>query len=125
MAAVAVCAELKFRDGMKETVSVNIENNLSSLIGGIHKLNENVSRLLSELVERERDHGACAEGELTVNTTVERKQTVTCKFRHRLSSCNSPVPPAPVEEEDSDEDDGEPEDPPKSELQPPAKRSKN
>lgn len=74
MAAVAVFAELKFRDGTKETVSVNIENNLTSLIGGIHRLNENVSRLLSELVERERDHGACAEGALTANATVERNK---------------------------------------------------
>lgn len=66
MAAVAVFAELKFRDGLREKVSVNVENNLSSLIGGIHELNTNVSRLLSELVEREKARGACAEGVFTV-----------------------------------------------------------
>lgn len=65
MAVVAVCAELKFRDGLKEKISVDVENNLSSLINGIHDLNPNVSRLLSELVEREKAHGDCAEGELT------------------------------------------------------------
>uniref|UniRef100_A0A671W178 Uncharacterized protein n=1 Tax=Sparus aurata TaxID=8175 RepID=A0A671W178_SPAAU len=51
MAAMAVYAELKFRDGLKEKISVNVENNLSSLINGIQELNPNVSRLLSELVD--------------------------------------------------------------------------
>ncbi|XP_073348743.1 uncharacterized protein [Pagrus major] len=63
MAAVAVHAELKFRDGVKEKISVNVENNLSSLINGIHDLNPNVSRLLSELVDREKALGDCVEGE--------------------------------------------------------------
>ncbi|XP_044024597.1 uncharacterized protein si:dkeyp-55f12.3 [Siniperca chuatsi] len=63
MAAVAVLAELKFRDGQREKISVKVENNLNSLIGGIHELNANVSRLLSELVEREKTRGDCAEGE--------------------------------------------------------------
>ena len=65
MAAMAVYAELKFRDGLKEKLSVNVENNLSSLINGIQELNPNVSRLLSELVEREKARGDCADGELT------------------------------------------------------------
>lgn len=60
--AAAVQAELRFRDGLREKVSVNVENNLSSLIGGIRELNTNVSRLLSELVMREKARGACAEG---------------------------------------------------------------
>lgn len=65
MAAVAVFAELKFRDGSTEKVRVNVEKNLRSLIGGVRELNGGVARLLSELVERERARGACAEGELT------------------------------------------------------------
>lgn len=60
--AAAVQAELRFRDGLREKVSVNVENNLSSLIGGIRELNTNVSRLLGELVEREKARDACAEG---------------------------------------------------------------
>ncbi|XP_074541340.1 uncharacterized protein LOC141801911 [Halichoeres trimaculatus] len=63
MAAVAVTAELVYRDGQKEKVSVKVENNLSSLISGINELNSNVSRLLSELVDQEKAHGVCAEGE--------------------------------------------------------------
>ncbi|CAJ1077858.1 EKC/KEOPS complex subunit GON7-like [Xyrichtys novacula] len=59
----AVTAELVFRDGQKENISVKVENNLKSLIGGIHELNTNVSRLLTELVEQEKSHGVCAEGE--------------------------------------------------------------
>lgn len=60
--AAAVQAELRFRDGLREKVSVTVENNLSSLIGGIRELNTNVSLLLSQLVEREKTRGACAEG---------------------------------------------------------------
>ncbi|XP_034555824.1 uncharacterized protein si:dkeyp-55f12.3 [Notolabrus celidotus] len=63
MAPVAVRAELVYRDGQREKVSVKVENTLSSLISGIHELNVNVSRLLSELVEQEKAHGVCAEGE--------------------------------------------------------------
>lgn len=64
MAAVAVLAELKFRDGQREKIRVKVENNLSSLISGINEMNVNVSQLLSELVEQEKTHGVCAEGEL-------------------------------------------------------------
>uniref|UniRef100_A0A8C9YZ60 Uncharacterized protein n=1 Tax=Sander lucioperca TaxID=283035 RepID=A0A8C9YZ60_SANLU len=53
MAAVAVLAELRLRDGHREKICVKVENNLSSLISGIHQLNADASRLLSELVERE------------------------------------------------------------------------
>ncbi|KAL7388302.1 hypothetical protein ABVT39_010990 [Epinephelus coioides] len=63
MADVAVLAELRFRDGQREKISVKVENNLHSLINGIQELNTNVSRLLSELVEREKSGGDCAEGE--------------------------------------------------------------
>ncbi|KAK9532062.1 hypothetical protein VZT92_010427 [Zoarces viviparus] len=62
MAAVSVVAELRFRDGQREKISVKVENNLCSLISGLHELNANVSQLLSKLVEREKT-GACAEGE--------------------------------------------------------------
>lgn len=61
---MAVIAELRFRDGQREKISVKVENNLTSLIKGVHELNANVSRLLSELVEREKTRGDSAEGEL-------------------------------------------------------------
>uniref|UniRef100_A0A3Q3EVV4 Uncharacterized protein n=1 Tax=Labrus bergylta TaxID=56723 RepID=A0A3Q3EVV4_9LABR len=60
----AVRAELMYRDGQREKLSVKVENNLNSLINGIQELNVNVSRILSELVEREKVGGVCAEGEL-------------------------------------------------------------
>ncbi|XP_065820279.1 uncharacterized protein si:dkeyp-55f12.3 [Labrus bergylta] len=59
----AVRAELMYRDGQREKLSVKVENNLNSLINGIQELNVNVSRILSELVEREKVGGVCAEGE--------------------------------------------------------------
>ncbi|XP_033181779.1 EKC/KEOPS complex subunit GON7 [Anabas testudineus] len=59
----AVSAELRFRDGQRQNISVKVENNLRSLINGINELNANVSHLLSQLVEREKDRGACAVGE--------------------------------------------------------------
>ncbi|KAK2855768.1 hypothetical protein Q5P01_004503 [Channa striata] len=64
MAALALSAELWFRNGQSQKVSVNVENNLSSLINGIHNLNKNVSQLLSELVEQEKSSGVCAVGEV-------------------------------------------------------------
>lgn len=64
MAAVALSAELRFRDGQSHKISVNVENNLSSIINGIIELNANVSHLLSDLVELEKAHGACAVGKL-------------------------------------------------------------
>ncbi|XP_067429103.1 uncharacterized protein si:dkeyp-55f12.3 [Thunnus thynnus] len=63
MAGAAVQAELRFRNGLTEKICITVENHLSSLIRGIHELSPNVSRLLSELVEREKTRGACAEGE--------------------------------------------------------------
>uniref|UniRef100_A0A3Q3NCJ3 Si:dkeyp-55f12.3 n=1 Tax=Labrus bergylta TaxID=56723 RepID=A0A3Q3NCJ3_9LABR len=51
----AVRAELMYRDGQREKLSVKVENNLNSLINGIQELNVNVSRILSELVEREKE----------------------------------------------------------------------
>ncbi|XP_050927493.1 uncharacterized protein si:dkeyp-55f12.3 [Lates calcarifer] len=63
MADVAVLAELKFRDGLRQKICVQIENNLSSLIRGVKELNTNVSQLLSELVEREKARGDRAVGE--------------------------------------------------------------
>ncbi|KAM7396082.1 hypothetical protein PAMA_007381 [Pampus argenteus] len=63
MAGTALVAELRFKNAHKEKISVEVENHLSSLIRGILELNPNVSRLLSELVEREKNRGACAEDE--------------------------------------------------------------
>lgn len=60
----AVIAELMLRDGQREKISVKVENNLCSLISGVHELNTNVSQLLSNLVEQEKTCGDCAEGEL-------------------------------------------------------------
>lgn len=56
-AAAALLAELKFRDGVKEQISVKVENNLTSLIAAVQELNGVASRLLSELVEREKSRG--------------------------------------------------------------------
>lgn len=52
--------ELRLRDGQRQTVSVQVETHLSSLIRGISELNQNLSQLLSELVEREK---VCAQDE--------------------------------------------------------------
>lgn len=60
MAAAAVFAELKFRDGLREKISFKVENNMTSLIEAVQELNTHVSRLLSDLVEREKDRGDCA-----------------------------------------------------------------
>lgn len=62
MAAAALLAELKFRDGVKEQISVNVENNLRSLIAAVQKLNASTSRLLSELVLQEKSQGDFAQG---------------------------------------------------------------
>uniref|UniRef100_A0AAQ4QAB5 Uncharacterized protein n=1 Tax=Gasterosteus aculeatus aculeatus TaxID=481459 RepID=A0AAQ4QAB5_GASAC len=59
----AVIAELMLRDGQREKISVKVENNLCSLISGVHELNTNVSQLLSNLVEQEKTCGDCAEGD--------------------------------------------------------------
>ncbi|TWW68432.1 hypothetical protein D4764_19G0002300 [Takifugu flavidus] len=56
-AAAALLAELTFRDGVKEQISVKVENNLTSLIAAVQELNGVASRLLSELVEREKSRG--------------------------------------------------------------------
>ncbi|XP_076021544.1 uncharacterized protein LOC143012339 [Genypterus blacodes] len=93
-------AELTFRDGKTEKISVKIknnENNLTSVMEGIHKLSEKVSNLLSELVEREKVSGANTQG-------VEEDDS--------------------DEDEDEEEDDEEEEEQLKCDLHPPAKRSK-
>lgn len=66
METMCVKAELTFRDGKKEKIYIEIknENNLSSIMEGIHKLSEKVSKLLSELVEQEKHSGASTQGEL-------------------------------------------------------------
>ncbi|KAM7368471.1 hypothetical protein PAMP_014684 [Pampus punctatissimus] len=63
MAGTALVAELRFKNTHKEKISVEVENHLSSLIRAIHELNPNVSRLLSELVERGKNCETCAEDE--------------------------------------------------------------
>lgn len=63
---LTLSAELKFRDGRADKVdkiNVAVENTLTSLIAAIHKMGENVSQLLSELVDKERLAGDCAVGE--------------------------------------------------------------
>ncbi|KAM4522557.1 uncharacterized protein PAE49_002215 [Odontesthes bonariensis] len=62
MAAAAVRGELRLRDGQTRNISVPVENNLKSLITGLHELNGNVAQLLNELVEREGARGAGAPG---------------------------------------------------------------
>lgn len=68
MASSAVLAELTFRNGQRQKIAVAVENNLGSLINGINELNTEVSQLLSELVELEKAHGACAVGELLLTS---------------------------------------------------------
>lgn len=62
MATAALLAELKFRDGVKEQIRVNVQNNLSSLIAAVQELNTSASRLLSELVEQEKSQGDFVQG---------------------------------------------------------------
>ncbi|XP_033976868.1 uncharacterized protein si:dkeyp-55f12.3 [Trematomus bernacchii] len=47
-------AELRFRDGQKEKLSVKVEPDLSSVISGVQELRSTVKILLSGLVEQER-----------------------------------------------------------------------
>ncbi|XP_035507764.1 ran GTPase-activating protein 1-like [Morone saxatilis] len=98
----AVSAELKFRDGMRQKICVKVENNLSSLINGVHELNENVSRLLSELVEREKARGDCADGEDEDEEGSDDDD----------------------DDDEEEEEEPEPEVPQNSKPEPPAKRSK-
>ncbi|KAM9840718.1 uncharacterized protein ACBR49_016074 [Aulostomus maculatus] len=63
MASVTVFAELKLRDGRRQNISVHTENNLPALVDGIREVSGKVSTVLTELVERERARGGCADGE--------------------------------------------------------------
>ncbi|XP_075872612.1 uncharacterized protein LOC142882034 [Nelusetta ayraudi] len=59
--AAAVRAELRLRGGSTEQLRVAVDDNLASLGSGLRELRASVSRLLSELVEREKALGACAQ----------------------------------------------------------------
>lgn len=72
MAAAALLAELKFRDGAKKQISVNVQNNLTSLIAAVQELNTSTSRLLSELVEQEKSQGDFAQGRCDVTASITR-----------------------------------------------------
>lgn len=72
MAAAALLAELKFRDGVKEQIRVNVQNNLRSLIAAVQELNTSASRLLSELVEQEKSQGDVAQGRCDVTVSITR-----------------------------------------------------
>lgn len=72
MEAAALLAELKSRDGVKEKISVKVENNLTSLIAAVQELNGVTSRLLSELVEREKSRGHFARGSCGVAVSITR-----------------------------------------------------
>uniref|UniRef100_A0A672HJ36 Uncharacterized protein n=1 Tax=Salarias fasciatus TaxID=181472 RepID=A0A672HJ36_SALFA len=63
MAAPAVRAELRLADGQRHTVSVAVRTDLPSLIRGLDELSRTASRLLSDLVEREKASGGGAPGE--------------------------------------------------------------
>lgn len=52
----AVVAELRFEGG-EERVRVPVDSSISSLIAAVQQLNTVTSRLLSELVEREKAPG--------------------------------------------------------------------
>ncbi|KAI9528219.1 hypothetical protein NQZ68_021860 [Dissostichus eleginoides] len=88
-------AELRFRDGQKEKLSVKVEPDLNSVISGVQELRSTVKILLSGLVEQER---AGAGGEEEQEQEEEEEQ------------------------EESDEGDKGLQ---KARLQPPAKKSKN
>ncbi|XP_054618522.1 uncharacterized protein si:dkeyp-55f12.3 [Dunckerocampus dactyliophorus] len=60
MADSTVSVVLKSRDGQKQKINVKVENTLTSLIGGIQQVAQNISPLLNELVERERVVGDCS-----------------------------------------------------------------
>lgn len=72
MAAAVLLAELKFRDGVKEQISVTVENNLTSLIAAVQELNGVTSRLLSDLVEREKSRGDFSRGSRDVAVSITR-----------------------------------------------------
>lgn len=72
MAAAALLAELTFRDGVKQQISVNVEKNLRSLISAVRELNASTSRLLSELVEQEKSQGDLAPGRCDVTVSITR-----------------------------------------------------
>lgn len=72
MAAAALRAELTFRDGVKERMSVNVQNNLKSLIDGVRELSADTSRLLSELVEQEKSRGDSAQGRCGAAVSITR-----------------------------------------------------
>lgn len=61
--AATIRAELRFRGGSTEQLCVPVDNNLASLGDGLRELHANVTRLLTEVVEREKVRGACAQGE--------------------------------------------------------------
>ncbi|KAJ4919708.1 hypothetical protein JOQ06_000018 [Pogonophryne albipinna] len=94
-------AELRFRDGQKEKLSVKVEPDLSSVISGVQELRSTVKILLSGLVEQER----------------------FCETK--LSFSDSPGLHAAGEEEEQEESDEGDEGLQKARLQPPAKKSKN
>lgn len=70
MATAALLAELKFRDGVKEQIRVNVQNNLSSLIAAVQELNTSASRLLSELVKQEKSQGDFVQGRCDDNVCI-------------------------------------------------------
>ncbi|KAG7508242.1 hypothetical protein JOB18_007601 [Solea senegalensis] len=63
MADVSLRAELQLKDGQRQKISVQLQNTLCSLVCGINELNVNVSQLLTQLVDREKDTRHCEEGD--------------------------------------------------------------
>ncbi|XP_071391703.1 uncharacterized protein [Centroberyx affinis] len=91
MAAVTLQCELKYRDGLKKKIDVNTENNLTSMMAGIKKLNAEVSQLLTELVAREKlfSGGDCDDDEKEEDSD-EDEETEKPKTSSRV-----PEPPEP------------------------------
>lgn len=118
MATAALLAELKFRDGVKEQIRVNVQNNLSSLIAAVQELNTSASRLLSELVEQEKSQGDFVQGRCD-DTVLHHRGYIPWLF-------DLPGQPAAGKEdvEDCDDEEDEPEEDVNAELHPPAKRNK-
>ncbi|XP_038823909.1 uncharacterized protein si:dkeyp-55f12.3 [Salvelinus namaycush] len=73
MAATEIRGELKYRDGLKKEIIVKTENNLTSMIVGIKKLNADVSGLLTDLVVQEQFCGGNDKGDLQVDDDEEEE----------------------------------------------------
>ncbi|XP_051510897.1 uncharacterized protein si:dkeyp-55f12.3 [Myxocyprinus asiaticus] len=95
MATCELKGELKYRDGQTNQFAVKVDDNLKSVITGIKKINEDISVVLTALVEQEKGSTGNCKGDVDDD-----------------------------EEEDSDEEDSTKEMAATSNSEPPKKRIK-